>query len=192
MNSGKFASLHSNILARKGDARPWNGPIAKHGVTVDDDELPRFQPAPSTFQPTTEPLFSPAQKPAAPKPAMPAPRAAKVEAATASLATRPEPAPSFIEVKPAAVQPAPAAVDEMEFSDLSAEPTRGYDPERIKKCTIRMSFIDYERLGIIAVKRNVTRQHLLHEALERCFTLAAEEYRKDCSCLGSRESCCQG
>jgi hypothetical protein len=180
MNSGKFASLHSDILARKGDARPWNGPIAKHGVTVDDNELPRFQPAATIFEPTTEPLFAPAPKAAAPKLA---PRVQKPEPVTPPL---------FAEVKPAAVQPAPAAVDEMEFSDLSAEPARGYDPERIKKCTIRMSFIDYERLGIIAVKRNVTRQHLLHEALERCFTMAAEEYRKDCSCLGSRESCCQG
>jgi hypothetical protein len=54
-----------------------------------------------------------------------------------------------------------------------------------------MSFIDYERLGIIAVKKNVTRQHLLHDALERCFQLAAEEYRKECACVGNREACCQ-
>ncbi len=181
--TSKFASLHSNILARKGDARPWNGPIARHGAAMQDDDLPRFQPAPSTFQPTTEPLFATpkAAAPRAPKPepVPPAPRPAVTE-------------PSFAEVKPAAVRPAPAACDEMEFSDLSAEPARAYDPERIKKCTIRMSFIDYERLGIIAVKRNVTRQHLLHEALDRCFAMAAEEYRKDCSCLGNRESCCQG
>jgi hypothetical protein len=100
--------------------------------------------------------------------------------------------PPFVEVRPAAIRPAPQPCDEPEFSDLSAPEPRPYDPERIKKCTIRMSFIDYERLGIIAVKKKVTRQHLLHDALERCFQMAAEEYRADCACIGSRQSCCQG
>jgi hypothetical protein len=108
------------------------------------------------------------------------------------LAAEPIAPPPFVEVKPASVQAAPKPCDEPEFSDLSAPEPRPYDPERIKKCTIRMSFIDYERLGIIAVKKNVTRQHLLHEALERCFAMAAEEYRQDCACVGNRVSCCQG
>jgi hypothetical protein len=108
------------------------------------------------------------------------------------LADEPITPPPFVEVRPTSVQPAPRPCDEPEFSDLSVpEPARPFDPERIKKCTIRMSFIDYERLGIIAVKKNVTRQHLLHEALERCFQMAVEEYRQDCACLGNRESCCQ-
>jgi hypothetical protein len=86
----------------------------------------------------------------------------------------------------------------VEFSDMSASAVSHADEashhvddhEKVKKCTIRMSLHDYERLGIIAVKKNVTRQHLLQDALEQFFDAATEPYQKECACLNA-ETCCQ-
>jgi hypothetical protein len=207
--SSKFAQLHANILARKGEARPWEEPANKMQWQREPrQDLPPGSAiyTPPPFQPTQKPLFeaiaprpagAPEPRPVTPpfeiKPVAmaPAPIAAPVPVAAAPEPVEPA-EPDFAEVHATMVRRRPKSVDEMEFSDMSAsEPSRPYDPEKIKKCTIRMSFIDYERLGIIAVKKNVTRQHLLHEALERCFQMAAEEYRKECSCVGNRENCCQ-
>jgi hypothetical protein len=213
--SSKFAQLHANILARKGEARPWEEPANKMQWQREPKQaLPPGSAVytPPPFQPTQKPLFEaiaprpagvPESRPVVPPfeikavAATPEPIvAAPAQIAPASFAVPAfvaEPAePDFAEVHATMVRRRPKSVDEMEFSDMSAsEPSRPYDPEKIKKCTIRMSFIDYERLGIIAVKKNVTRQHLLHEALERCFVMAAEEYSKDCNCVGNRETCCQ-
>src|SRR5690242_18501967 len=38
---------------------------------------------------------------------------------------------------------------------------------KVKKIAVRMSPHDYERLGIISVKKSTTRQHLLQEALQK-------------------------
>jgi hypothetical protein len=165
MNSGKFASITSSILARKGEAKPWQDPPKKSLGWKDEAAAPL-------------PVFEAVMPAKPPQPVAPAPTLVPA-------------APPFADVRAAAVRAAPKPCDDVEFSDLSAADPRPYDPEKMKKCTIRMSFIDYERLGIIAVKKNVTRQHLLHEALERCFSLAAEEYKKECACVGNRVSCCQ-
>jgi len=52
-----------------------------------------------------------------------------------------------------------------------------------------MTLHDYERLGIMAVKQNVTRQHLMQEALEQFFAAVTARYRQQCACLGSSEPC---
>jgi hypothetical protein len=210
----KFAQIHASILARKGEARPWEEPANKTQWQREPRQaLPPGSAiyTPPPFQPTQKPLFeaiaprppgapAPEPRPAAPPFDIKIVAAPSTSALVAPVAVAPvvaaavlEPAePDFAEVDATIVRRRPKSVEDMEFSDMSAsEPSRSYDPEKIKKCTIRMSFIDYERLGIIAVKRNVTRQHLLHEALDRCFEMAAEEYRKECACLGSRENCCQ-
>jgi hypothetical protein len=199
MNSpgpSKFAQIHASILARKGEARPWEEPANKTQWQREPKQaLPPGSAVytPPPFQPTQKPLF----EAIAPRPAgTPEPKPLSIVPESRPPAAAPvlagDLAPDFAEVQATMVRRAPKSCDELEFSDMSAsEPSRPYDPEKIKKCTIRMSFIDYERLGIIAVKKNVTRQHLLHEALERCFAMAAEEYRKECACVGNRENCCQ-
>ncbi len=48
---------------------------------------------------------------------------------------------------------------------------------------MRMSFQEYERLGILAVKKDSTRQQLLREALAQLFTALAKDYRNQCPCL---------
>lgn len=178
MSPQKFASITASILARKGEAKPWEDPPKR---ALDWKDEPR-QPAPA-FEPPI-----PAQK------YEPVVKFTPVFEPAASPARKPEPAasPPFTEVKASVVRRDPSPVRDVEFSDMSAaaQPHAFDEPEKIKKCTIRMTLHDYERLGIIAVKRNVTRQHLLHDALDQFFAAAADQYRKDCACL-NQESCCQ-
>jgi len=105
MSSGRFAPITSVLLARKGEARPWN-------------QAPR----------------------------------ADVEN-VASIPWRPY---------AAVVAVAPA-------------PTKGH------ACSIRLSAHDFERLGILAVKKNSTRQKLLKAALAEFLAKAGEAY--GCACL---------
>ena len=62
-------------------------------------------------------------------------------------------------------------------------------PEAVKRCTVRLSLRDYERLGIMAVKKDVTRQQFLQGALARVLEELAQEFPTGCSCIGG---CGQG
>ena len=53
-----------------------------------------------------------------------------------------------------------------------------------KKCAIRMSAQEYEQLGILAVKKDCTRQQLLREALGQLLSTLARDY-PHCPCLKS-------
>lgn len=57
------------------------------------------------------------------------------------------------------------------------------DPDAVKKCTVRLSRRDYERLGILAVKKNLTRQQLLQAALAEVLAGMAQTCAPDCGCL---------
>jgi hypothetical protein len=57
-----------------------------------------------------------------------------------------------------------------------------------RACSIRMSAHDYERLGILAVKKDTTRQQLLKEALAEFLAARAQEY--GCACLGACNQDC--
>jgi len=100
MSSAKFASITAGLLARKGEARPWE--------------------------------------------AIPTPRSWQADFRAAT----------------------------------SAPP-----PLKERACQVRMSAHDYERLGILAVKANVTRQQLLKEALSQFLEAKARDYA--CACLGA-------
>jgi len=54
----------------------------------------------------------------------------------------------------------------------------------MRRVTLRMSQIDYERLGLIAAKRDITRQRLLHQMLHDFLASAAHEYGAQCGCIG--------
>lgn len=57
--------------------------------------------------------------------------------------------------------------------------------EQPHRCSIKLSHAEYERLGIIAVKREITRQQALRQAVERYLSAAKRQYRADCNCLGN-------
>jgi hypothetical protein len=61
-------------------------------------------------------------------------------------------------------------------------------PAGDRSCSVRMSAHDYERLGILAVKANVTRQQLLKDALNQFLGSKARDYA--CACLGACNSSC--
>ena len=56
-------------------------------------------------------------------------------------------------------------------------------PGKDRVCSIRMSAHDFERLGILAVKKDTTRQQLLKEALAEFLAAKALDY--GCACLGA-------
>lgn len=56
-------------------------------------------------------------------------------------------------------------------------------PLKDRSCSVRMSAHDFERLGILAVKSNVTRQELLKDALNQFLAAKADAY--GCACLGT-------
>lgn len=90
--------------------------------------------------------------------------------------------------------------------DTRAEPVRQWDEERhqvapvrragtsdggngvseepSKRCTLKLSPGEYERLGIIAVKKEVSRQQILRQAIEHYLATVAHEYQTACGCLG--------
>jgi hypothetical protein len=117
MSTGKFASITSSLLARKGEATPW----AQGG------------------QPTL-----------------------------AWRAEPPEPAPQFIKPPPA-------------MARATAPPP---PPATLKRCSVRLYQADYERLGLMAVKKDVTRQQLLQTALGEVLANMAREFPRSCSCIG--------
>jgi hypothetical protein len=53
-----------------------------------------------------------------------------------------------------------------------------------KKIAVRMSHHDYERLGILAVKQNTTRQRLLQEAVDGLLAGMPRNFGGACACLG--------
>jgi hypothetical protein len=135
MNRPQFASITADLLARKGEARPWDAANSS-----------------SAFMPVSPPA------PAAPPP---------VIAAPPTIARAPEPrlASPAPMVAPAAAPAAPR--------------------ETMKKCAIRISDRDYERLGLLAVKRNTTRQKLLQDAVEQLLAgLPAKA--AGCPCIGGK------
>lgn len=120
----KFAPVTAALLARKGEARPWN---KDHVWTV---------PAPETADLLSRGLAEPCGDPA--------------------------------NGKPAFVPP---------FGIAASSPG-------VRRLTLRLSQSDYERLGLIATKRDTTRQRILHRLMEEFLAAAAGEYGADCGCIG--------
>jgi hypothetical protein len=82
-----------------------------------------------------------------------------------------------------------------EAENVASIPWRPYSPppvealpEKEKTCSIRMSAHDYERLGILAVKKDTTRQQLLKEALAEFLVAKAQDY--GCACLHNSGGTC--
>jgi len=90
-------------------------------------------------------------------------------------------------------------VGKTEIENVSSIPWRPYTPEageepplppadKDRTCSIRMSTRDFERLGILAVKKNSTRQQLLKDALAEFLAAKALDY--GCACLSNSGGAC--
>lgn len=95
------------------------------------------------------------------------------------------------EARPFAQHEAAAALfwrSETPLADAAPPPP---PPVKDRSCSVRMSVHDYERLGILAVKSNVTRQQLLKDALAQFLAQKAQDFA--CACLGAcNRSCSSG
>lgn len=58
-----------------------------------------------------------------------------------------------------------------------------------KRCSIKLSHEEYERLGIIAVKKDLSRQQVLRQAIDNYLEAASKEFRSQCGCLGGTGGC---
>ena len=59
------------------------------------------------------------------------------------------------------------------------------EDSRERKCAVRMTHHDYERLGIMAVKKGTSRQRLMQQALEEFFGRMARDFAAECACLAT-------
>jgi hypothetical protein len=135
----KFAPITSNLLARKGDAKPWQPP--SHGlrelVLVSSHESVTGLPA--DFRAESPQPCNESDSEALPR------------------------------IKTAANPGAPR--------------------ERTKRFSLALSPAEFERLGVAAVKRGISRQQILRESMEFYLTDIAQTLMVPCECLS--ESSCQ-
>jgi len=95
--------------------------------------------------------------------------------------------PSFID-PPQQPEPASPHLSQRFSNQPAADCPKPTDPDKMKKCAVRVSCHDYERLGILAVKSGITRHHLMQEALKQFLATETRPYDEDCLCL-SRSEC---
>jgi hypothetical protein len=55
--------------------------------------------------------------------------------------------------------------------------------EKRHRLSLPLTAQEHERLGIVAVKRGMTRHQLMRHALDDYFARLAREYRNNCACL---------
>lgn len=83
------------------------------------------------------------------------------------------------------VMPPPADdLDPLETDDIVQDPHAPVPQDGIRRCSFRLTPCEYERLGIIAVKRNTSRQQVLRQALEEYLAAIELEFGGECRCLG--------
>jgi hypothetical protein len=155
VSGGKFASLTSGLLVRKGEARP--SPVAPPDAFFEHvhDRLQLEWPR-SRAETAQAPERSDApQRATAPEPQHRAPR--------------PEPR--------ASVQPTREIA-------LHAD-----HPDKPRRLMVSLSPDEYEMLGIVGVKRGVTRHQLLRTAFDEYLLQLVEEYGEACNCIATGCSC---
>jgi hypothetical protein len=174
MKPGRFASITSNLLVRKGEARPWQMP----GSEVTDLRTV-IEPVPP--HPPRERAVSEDER-LAEADYWNWKRVRDAEAAAADHASEPSNGQTNMQTNGHA-------------NAYAAAPSHGYghaehehDEHHSKRVMLRLSPAEYERLGIIGVKREMTRQQLLRQAIDHYLAAAKTEYQAACGCL-SGEAC---
>jgi hypothetical protein len=68
-------------------------------------------------------------------------------------------------------------------------PRPRHEAERPHKLRVALSDAEFEKLGLAAVKHNVSRHQLIREALDSYVEKLIATYRGDCRCIGGDGSC---
>jgi hypothetical protein len=139
VNQYKFAPITSDLLARKGDAKPWQPP--SHGlrelVLAPSHESVTGLPADFKAESSSEPCNQP---------------------------------------------------DSAAMSRIKTATNPGAPGERTRRFSLALSPAEFERLGVAAVKKGVSRQQILRESMEFYLTDIAQTLMVPCECL-SGSSC---
>ena len=61
--------------------------------------------------------------------------------------------------------------------------------DKTRRLMVTLTHSEYQILGLIAVKKGTTRQHLSRLAFEEYLALLVEEYGESCACIDSRQQC---
>lgn len=163
MNRPRYAPITSHLLVRKGEAKPWQVPGA---------EGAEFAHVPENIVPAkTEHLFTDEELQSA----------ADYQS---WKRTREADAPGHDRRH--------APVRREHHSASVQSPMQHDTDEHSKRLTLRLTPAEYERLGIIGVKRDMTRQQILRHAIDCYLAQAKAEYQAACGCLsgdGCRGDC---
>src|SRR5271156_3690973 len=163
MNRPRYAPITSHLLVRKGDAKPWQVPGTEGTEFAHVPE--NIVPVKAEHSFTEEELQSAADYQ----------NWKRTREGDAPGHERRH-APARREHHPAPLQ-SPAQPPAQQDTD-----------EHSKRLTLRLTPAEYERLGIIGVKRDMTRQQLLRHAIDCYLAQAKAEYQASCGCL-SGEGC---
>ena len=153
MSGGKFASLTSGLLVRKGEAAPSpivSGPIASGSARPFVHASERVE-APVSLHPREQQRAS---------------------------------APEWHDPPPHIEAP----------ERVFARPTREIalhsdHPDKPRRLMVTLTAEEYEMLGIIGVKKDVTRHQLLRIAFDEYLLQLVEEFGEKCLCIANGGSC---
>jgi hypothetical protein len=155
-------------------------------------ELREYTP-PESVQPKPELTVAPepaAVTPPAELPEEPAPVVSPLRVSTLSAPSRPSRAHAEPE-RPARVQAEP----ERPAEPLPAERRSFFSEsggEKRHRMSLGLTQEEHERLGIVAVKKGLTRHQLMRDALDHYFGKLASDYKAECACIavgGCDNSC---
>jgi hypothetical protein len=162
MNRQRYASITSHLLVRKGEAKPWRMPGTEHS---------EFAHVPENIVPVkTEHHFTEEEL----KAAADYEEWKQAREAEAALPERRHGHANGHANGHARREPPHAVAHETD--------------EHSKRLSLRLTPSEYERLGIIGVKRDMTRQQLLRHAIDCYLAAAKAEYQSACGCLAG-EGC---
>jgi hypothetical protein len=159
MNRPRYAPITSHLLVRKGEAKPWQVPGAEGAEFAHMPD--NIVPVKAEHSFTDEELQSAADYQNWKRTRETDTRPHDLRHASARREHHPAPAPSHMQ------------------HDTD---------EHSKRLTLRLTPAEYERLGIIGVKRDMTRQQILRHAIDCYLAQAKAEYQAACGCL-SGEGC---
>lgn len=173
MSTPHFAPITSNLLARKGDAAP-------SAIAGRPTMFWRREPEQSTIQPFVSESLPrvAALSNAEPEPASDTPRPFVVtplpETPPRPLVAKPESAPRRVVTAPA---PEVAAAAALPATD-----------GKLHKIMVALTPVEFEKLGIAAVKKGVTRHHIVRTALDMHLDRLKREYG-GCGCMANGGQC---
>lgn len=82
--------------------------------------------------------------------------------------------------------------DLAQFSDPGAKPVAVSAHEKRHRVSLAVSAHEHEKLGIVAIKKGLTRHQLLRNALDFYFEKLAGEFQANCACIATGTDCANG